>query len=209
MAKSVMSGSGANSGAKSGASSGARSGAKKDISPSELKHRVAVIKRFKELLMAQRERFNTYLGALDRQKNVIETGTTDELLSYVELEEKIVSDIFSIQKVIDPLEEMYRSVRRDMSAESNTTGQKSKSGGLQPNGLQPNGLQPESGDGVASLKEALEGLKAEAVIRSERNRELLSKRMSELRSEIKSLKSNYPRRQPTGSPMPSLIDLEG
>ena len=162
----------------------------KAISSSELSHRVAVLKRFKELLKAQRDRFQAYLNALDKQKDVIQSGTTDELLQYVELEEKIVTDIFSIQKVIDPLEEMYRSTRIDSS------------------GLKSDGLQSDSGE-VASLKEALNNLKAEAVVRSEQNRELLARRMAELRSEIKSLKSNYPRRKSDSSQAPSLIDLKG
>ena len=154
---------------------------KKDISPRELSQRVAVIKRFKELLKAQRDRFQAYLNALDRQKDVIQMGTTDELLRHVELEEKIVTDIFSIQKVIDPLEQMYASVS-----------------------------EKPGGDEVTSLKDALEGLKAEAAVRSERNRELLSRRMTELRSEIKSLRSNsYPRRRFNSSPEPSMIDLKG
>ena len=162
---------------------GTKKAAKSDISPSELKHRVAVIKRFKELLKAQRDRFQTYLNALDRQKDVIQSGNTDELLHYVELEEKIVTDIFSIQKVIDPLEQMYQSTRMNAPVEGNSE--------------------------VVSLKEALDGLKAEAVLRSDRNRELLSRRMAELRSEIKSLKSCYPRRRLDNSPTSSLIDLKG
>ena len=173
------------------------------ISSSELNHRVAVLKRFKELLKAQRDRFQAYLNALDKQKDVIQSGTTDELLQYVELEEKIVTDIFSIQKVIDPLEEMYRSTRMDNLG--------LKSVGLKPAGLK-SGLEsgPKSDSGeVASLKEALNNLKAEAVVRSERNRELLTKRMAELRSEIKSLKNQYPRRRPDNSQTPSFIDLKG
>ena len=172
--------------------------AQKDISQSELSHRVAVIKRFKELLKTQRDRFQEYLNALDKQKNVIESGTTDELLHYVELEEKIVSDIFSIQKVIDPLEEMYKSVRMDKHPGSALKPGERKSGG-----------QKSDGEEVLSLKEALDNLKVEAVVRSERNRELLAKRMAELRSEIKSLKSNYVLRGPGSSPAPSLIDLKG
>jgi len=162
----------------------------KTISPNELGQRVAVLKRFKELLKAQRDRFQAYLTALDKQKDVIQSGTTDELLQYVELEEKIVTDIFSIQKVIDPLEEMYQSARMDKF------------------GPKSDGLRSESGE-VASLKEALDNLKTEAVVRSERNRELLAKRMAELRSEIKSLKSQYPKRRPDSSQTPSLIDLKG
>ena len=151
---------------------------KKDISPSELSQRVAVIKRFRELLKAQRDRFQAYLNTLDKQKDVIERGTADAILQHVELEEKIVEDIFSIQKVIDPMEEMYRSAEKD--------------------------------DDVSGLKDALEGLKVEAATRSVRNRDLLAKRMAEIRSEIKSLKSSaYTRRSFNSGLAPSFVDLKG
>jgi uncharacterized small protein (DUF1192 family) len=166
----------------------------KTISSVELGQRVAVLKRFKELLKAQRDRFNSYLHALDKQKDVIRSGTTDDLLRHVELEEKIVADIFSIQKVIDPLEEMYKSVKVKKPAKGGTRSAEKETGEEE----------------VISLKEALDGLKAEAVVRSERNRELLAKRMSELRSEINSLKSNaYAKRKFENNIGPSYIDIKG
>jgi len=165
-----------------------------EISAAELSQRVAVIKRFKELLKTQRDRFHAYLEALDKQKDVIQSGNTDDLLHHVELEEKIVADIFSIQKVIDPLEEMYQSVRLKSPVKSSTKSIERVSGEEE----------------VISLKEALDGLKAEAVVRSERNRQLLAKRMAELRSEINSLKGNtYARRKFESSTGPSYIDMKG
>jgi len=166
----------------------------KGISAAELSQRVAVLRRFKELLKAQRDRFHTYLTALDKQKDVIQNGTTDDLLRHVELEEKIVADIFSIQKVIDPLEEMYQAVRAEKPAKGSPGSAGKKTGEEE----------------VISLKEALDGLKAEAVVRSERNRELLAKRMAELRSEINSLKGNsYARRKFEINTGPSYIDIKG
>jgi len=159
------------------------------ISQKELAQRVAVIKRFKELLKAQRDRFQAYLDTLDRQKDVIEKGTADDLMQHVELEEKIVADIFSIQKVIDPLEEMYQAAKQNTSWESGKN---------------------YDGDEVIGLKEALEGLKAEAAVRSEQNRELLAARMAELRSEIKSMRSNaYGRRPNVNTVVSGRIDIRG
>ena len=43
---------------------------------------------------------------------------------------------------------------------------------------------------VPSLKAALEELRSEAVIRSARNRDLLSRRMEDLRHEMKTLRAN-------------------
>jgi hypothetical protein len=149
-----------------------------DLSPNEVSQRVAVLKRFKELLKAQRNRFHAYLEILDKQKDVIEQGTADDLIQHVELEEKIVSDIYAIQKVIDPLEEMYHAARLDT----------------------PQRFGKDAGDGVPDLKAALDSLKSEAITRSGRNKELLSKRMLELRAEIKSLRANpYTQRQPAYS----------
>jgi len=163
------------------------------ISPSELKHRVEVIKRFKELLKTQRDRFHAYLDTLDRQKEVIEGGTAEDLLSHVELEEKIVADIFAIQKVIDPLEKMYHSAKMEVPAKTKPAEEKHS-----------------AHDEVSGLKEALDGLKAEAVIRSERNRELLSRRMAELRTEIKTLRSNpYARRSTANAVAPTQVDIRG
>ena len=166
----------------------------KDISSSELGQRVAVIKRFKELLKAQRDRFQAYLNALDKQRDVIQRGTTDDLLRHVELEEKIVADIFSIQKVIDPLDEMYHSVTSGFAAHKSQ-------------------INTESTDEVPTLKASLERLKNEAVIRSTKNRELLSKRMLELRSEIKALRNNPyaagARRSNFDGYTASLVDIKG
>ena len=170
---------------------------KTEISPSELKQRVAVIKRFKELLKAQRDRFQAYLNALDKQKDIIERGSTDDLIRHVDLEEKIVQDIFSIQKVIDPLDEMYQSIRAETP------------GGISAKGKKSSKKQSDEEE-VFSLKEALEGLRAEAAVRAEQNRELLAKRMAELRQEIKTLKTNaYASRRFDNTPPPSFIDLKG
>jgi hypothetical protein len=167
------------------------------ISSSELERRVAILKRFKELLSQQRDRFRQYLDVLDKQKDVIETGNADSLIAHVELEEKIVSDIFAIQKVIDPLEALYQSslvpasgsLNREMSA--------------------PTPL--EQSLEVPSLRAALEELKAEAVIRSDRNRELLAKRMEELRQEMKALRANpYAiHRSAFSSESATLVDMKG
>jgi hypothetical protein len=137
------------------------------VDSGELAQRVAVLKRFKTLLTQQRDRFRNYLNLLEKQQGVIETGSAEDLLNYVEIEEKIVADIFSIQKVIDPLEEMYYSVI----------------GGH-------NTQKADASEEVPTLKESLEKLKSETVVRSKKNRELLSKRMLELRSEIKALRNN-------------------
>jgi hypothetical protein len=158
------------------------------IDSAELSQRVAILKRFKTLLTQQRDRFRSYLELLDKQQNVIEGGSAEDLLTYVEIEEKIVADIFSIQKVIDPLEEMYYKVVSTPKSDSS--------------------------DEVPDLKASLEKLKSEAVIRSTKNKELLSKRMLELRQEIVALRNNpyaaSSKRSGFGqTSAPSLVDIQG
>ena len=159
-----------------------------NIGAQELSQRIAVIRRFKELLKAQRDRFSAYLDTLDRQQEVIQKGSTDDLLRHVELEEKIVADIFSIQKVIDPLDKMYQSLKPEMAGPKHKV---------------------SSDEEVSGLRKALDGLKAEAIVRSERNRELLSRRMTELRSEIKSLRTNPYIRRRENTASPTRIDIKG
>jgi hypothetical protein len=157
--------------------------AQAEIVPEEVVRRVAILRRFRELLTQQRNRFRAYLEVLDKQKDSIEKGSAETLISHVEMEEKIVADIFSIQKVIDPLEDMYRAAYPEKDA----------------------------GD-VPGLKAALEELKTEAVVRSERNKELLSMRMAEIRSELKALRGNPYAARPSiyaSGDSASLVDLKG
>jgi DNA repair exonuclease SbcCD ATPase subunit len=162
------------------------------VGSEELSQRIAALKRFREMLQAQRDRFREYLAVLDKEQDVIARGDTEALLSYVELEEHIVKDIFNIQKVIDPLERLCR----DLAAPG---------GGAK-------GAQAEEGTELGGLKAAVEQLKDEAAANAARNRELLSRRMAEIRAEIKDLRGNpYAARQSVyaDSGRPLMIDLEG
>jgi len=157
---------------------------KTSISDGELAQRVAVIKRFKELLVQQRERFRSYLAVLDRQQLLIGNGSTDEIVAHVELEEQIVADIFSIQKVIDPLEIMYNTASPYLPAND-----------------------------VPALKTTLEDLKAQAAVRSGQNRDMLSSRMAVINTEIQVIKNNPFKSNARYSiyqdAAPSLIDIMG
>ena len=159
------------------------------ISQEEIAQRVAVLRRFRTLLSQQRDRFRSYLAVLDKQQDSIESGSASDLLAHVELEEKIVADIFSIQKVIDPLDDMYRTL------------------------VSGSGVS-RTEDDVPGLKSALEDLKSEAILRSARNRELLSSRMAELRTEITALRNNpfaanARRASYSGGNTASLVDIQG
>jgi hypothetical protein len=153
-----------------------------NLSAAELAQRVAILKRFRELLQEQRTRFNDYLTVLDKQKDVIERGDAAALTAHVELEEKIVADIGAIQKVVEPLESLYRAGRPDHDAD------------------------------VPELKKALAELREEALARSSRNRQLLSEHMDGVRRELRGLRNNpFAARRSVYSDAggASLVDLKG
>jgi hypothetical protein len=125
--------------------------------------RAAVLRRFRELLAQQRDKFQKYLVLLDHERSDIESGDVDRLVAHVELEEQIVSEIFTFQKVIDPLEDLYRSVY-------------------------PHGQIPADGAELPELKESLEDLRGEVLRRNAENRTLLKLRMEAIRTEIAGLR---------------------
>jgi hypothetical protein len=164
------------------------------LSEEEVTQRVEILKRFRELLVSQRDRFREYLEVLDKQKDVIEGGSADDLTAHVELEEKIVADIFSIQKVIDPLEDMYRAAYPEKAGTNHL------------------GSDADGPPEIPTLKSALDSLKIEAAARMERNKDLLSRRMTEIRTEIKTLRKNpYTKGRSVygGADAPVLVDIQG
>jgi len=162
------------------------------ISEGELTQRMAVVKRFKELLEQQCKRFRSYLSVLDRQQLAISTGSADEIIAHVEIEEQIVEDIFSIQKVIAPLEVMYNAAG---AAAGDAAGP----------------YLPAND--VSALKASLEDLKTQATARSGQNRNLLSVRMANINSEIQAIKNNpflsKVRHSLYQNAAPSMIDVMG
>ncbi|MCL2190745.1 MAG: flagellar biosynthesis protein FlgN [Treponema sp.] len=156
------------------------------INQAELTQRVAILRRFKDLLEQQRERFRNYLALLENQETVIGSGSGEEILAHVELEERIVADIFSMQKVINPLEDMYRAVAPHSLAD----------------------------DEIPALKTALDDMKIRVQAQSAKNRGLLSARMAEIRTEMDTLKDNPFLKSARGSAYgnavtASLIDVQG
>ena len=121
----------------------------------DLDERVQILRRLRRYLEQQRNRFASYLDLLDRQDTVIRSGEVDRLRHYVELEQAIITDILTIQRAIDPLEELYRRA------------------------------YPLGDPSVSDLKSRLRQIREQAVTRNEQNRLLLQERLECLRLEIK------------------------
>jgi hypothetical protein len=159
------------------------------VSPDERDKRIGTLRRFRDMLQAQRDRFQEYLAVLDKEQEVIRRGDTEALLAYVEREEHILKDIFNIQKVIDPLERLYR----ELAASGDRA-------------------EARADDEAAGLKATVERLGRAAAANAERNRGLLADRMAEVRSELKSLRGNPYAARPSiyaDAGGPTMIDLEG
>ncbi|HAP42890.1 MAG: hypothetical protein A2087_05985 [Spirochaetes bacterium GWD1_61_31] len=156
--------------------------AKERPSPEEMNQRVAVLKRFRELLVRQRDKFRDYLKVLDNQRADIENGDVDALVVHVEAEQGMVAEIFAVQKVIDPLEDMYRAAYH--------------------------GAAPE---GIDDLKASLGELQTEVVKRNGQNQVLLKQRVEMLRHEIMTINNPYSKRKSvySGNPEPRALDIKG
>lgn len=139
-----------------------------NISEEELEERVALLRRFKELLEKQRQKFRDYLNVLEKQAEVIKTEDTEALLIHTEIEQQIVANISNLQKVIQPIEEMYVNARLDSSDENYSEIIE-----------------------IPTLKTDLAKLQKEVLEQNEVNRNLLKTQMESLRQKIEGIKNPY------------------
>lgn len=133
-----------------------------EISEQELSERVALLKRFRELLAAQRDKFQNYLAILERQQSSIETDNMEQLTACTKLEEQLSSELYTIQKVIDPIELMYRDSYGSTNA----------------------------GKEIPSLKTDLVSLQKKVQEQNKKNRVLLETHMEDIRSKMQTLAVN-------------------
>lgn len=133
-----------------------------ELTQDQVAERVAILKRFRELLEEQRTKFKEYLTVLEKQAEMISTENVDAMVRHTEIEQSIISEIYTIQKVIDPLEMMYRDTHPGMDDAE-----------------------------IPRLKTDLEHLKKEVIAQNGKNRELLKSHMTVLRQQVISLRNPY------------------
>jgi effector-binding domain-containing protein len=143
----------------------------------QTEQKTAILKRLREMLVRQREKFSSYLRLLEQEEASINEGDSEKLLAQVEMEQSIIAEIFTLKKVIAPLETLYHAA------------------------------YPDTEDAIPRLKTTLEAMGTEIIAHNARNRQLLSRRMEELRKEITSLRSWPHARSPFSEAVPSLIDI--
>lgn len=134
-----------------------------NISAQEFEERVALLKKFRTLLQQQREKFREYLTVLEKQENSIETENPEAILAHTELEQQVVSNIMSLQKVIVPMTKLYNS-RNAFS-------------------------KPEAS--ITDLQNDLASLQRKVLSQNAKNRDLLRVHISQIRTKIDSLRNPY------------------
>lgn len=133
------------------------------ISAQELEERVALLKKFRELLQQQREKFREYLNILEKQENSIETENPDALLAHTELEQQVVSNIMNLQKVIVPMSDLYNARGGNSNSEKSIT----------------------------DLQNDLSSLREKVLAQNAKNRDLLRVHITQIRTKINSLRNPY------------------
>lgn len=161
---------------------------KEEISKEELEERIAIIKRFKKLLLAQRKKFEEYLIVLEKQSGKIEMEDGDALAAHAELETQIVRNISELQKVIVPMQGMYNAVVPEADSREK--------------------------ESVESLQRDLDHLQKQVLIQNEHNRTLLRAHLEDLKRQLNAVRLSNPYRSRTSvyaekSAVGHMLSIEG
>ena len=82
------------------------------LSRDELDQRIAFLRRFKDALVRQRQRFQHFLDLLERGAEV-DASPEDALEFHVAVEEAVARDIALFERTIMPLEALYEAHSKD------------------------------------------------------------------------------------------------
>lgn len=140
----------------------------KELSKEELDERVAILKRFRKLLEQQRNKFQEYLVVLESQAGKIESEDGDSIVAHAELENQIVKNLASLQKVIVPMQGMYNAIMPGVPVSDNAS--------------------------VEKLQLDLANLQKQVLAQNEKNRILLQSQMGKIKAQIGNLNLQNPYR---------------
>lgn len=137
-----------------------------NLTQSQIDERVAILKRFRTLLEKQREKFREYLASLEAQEKFIESNNTNAIVAHAELEQQVVANISSLQKVIVPMGELYNSTNA-----SNVSAEAKKS--------------------IEEVQKDLTVLQEKVLQQNEKNRKLLRMSIDLVKEQIAQIKNPY------------------
>jgi flagellar biosynthesis/type III secretory pathway chaperone len=147
------------------------------VTATTIEERVSIVKRLREMLLRQREKFQGYLDLLELEGGAIERGDLNALQVQLEAEKLIIAEVHTLGKVIAPLEDLYRAA------------------------------YPQSEESIPALKAVLDTMGARMKERNSRNRQVLKEKMESLRQEIAGLRSWQRPASPFAEVAPSLVDI--
>ena len=131
------------------------------LNEQELNERVAVLRRLKELLSEQRAKFREYLTVLEKQETSIASEDMEKLYAHTELEQNILGNISNLQKVIKPMEALYKDAYAGNDAE------------------------------IPILRTDLSKLQTQILAQNEKNRTALRTHIDSVRLKLQSLQNPY------------------
>ena len=140
-----------------------------EITQEELNERVAILRRFRSLLEEQRGKFREYLTVLEKQQDSITSENPENLLAHTELEQQVVKNIASLQKVIVPMAKMYHA----------------------GNGAASAAVSAAEDAEIAKLQNDLTDLQDRVLKQNAINRDLLRVHIEQLKSQIAGFKNPY------------------
>ena len=140
-----------------------------EITQEELNERVAILRRFRSLLEEQRGKFREYLTVLEKQQDSITSENPENLLAHTELEQQVVKNIASLQKVIVPMAKMYHAGNNSASPVTSAA---------------------EDAE-IAKLQNDLSDLQDRVLKQNAINRDLLRVHIEQLKSQIAGFKNPY------------------
>lgn len=147
-----------------------------NLTQEEIDERIAILHRFRKLLEQQRNKFREYLEVLEKQQSAIEKGDTEALLAHAELEQQIVANIGSLQKVITPMEKLYERKSAPVF------------GGPDGSGA---GSTSDDTKYIPHLKTDLIKLQQEVLMRNRQNCDLLRSNMAEMKTRMAMIRNPY------------------
>ena len=136
-----------------------------EITQQELDERVALLRKFRSLLEQQRNKFREYLTVLEKQQDSITKENPENLIAHTELEQQVVKNIANLQKVIVPMQKMYKAaVPMAHTAEENS---------------------------IAQIQNELNTLQTKVLKQNQINRDLLRTHIETIRAQIQNFKNPY------------------
>ncbi len=164
---------------------------KPELTQEQINERIAILKRYRALLVQQREKFAQYLKALEKQETSIENEDAEVLLEHTELEQQVLSGITNLRKCIIPMEALYKE-----SLNSTWTAQDADTISIQ------------------KIESELDNLQTKVLAQTEKHRNLLKSHMTVLSNRINSMYQANPYRgkrsvyTQTSEPESTLLDIE-